>query len=146
MVEYDNGGFMKMLIAHVVAAAALALSLPAAAADCAYPHAPASMPDGATATLDEMKAAQKDYTKYNSDMSAYLDCIKADYDANAPKTDPSMPDAKKKEVQQQRAEEEKRFTAKYDSAVDEVRNVMDRFNEQIRAFNAKRKAAKEKSG
>jgi hypothetical protein len=136
---------MKTLIAHVVVAAALAFGLPAAAADCTYPHAPATMPDGATATLDEMKAAQKDYNRYNSDMTAYLDCIKADYDASAPKTD-NMSDAKKKEALQQRAEEEKRFTSKYDSAVDELRSVMDRFNEQIRAFNAKRKAAKEKSG
>ena len=51
---------MKTLIAHVVAAFALALSLPAASAECTYPRAPASMPDGGTATLDEMKGAKKE--------------------------------------------------------------------------------------
>jgi hypothetical protein len=137
---------MKMLIAQVVAAVALALSLPAAAAECTYPRAPDTMPDGNTASLDEMKAAKKDYDAYNSAMSVYLDCLKADYEASLPKIEDSMSDAKKKEIQKQRDDSEKRFTAKYDSAVDEVHSVMDRFNEQIRSFNAKRKAAKEKSG
>lgn len=137
---------MKTLIAHVVAVLALALSLPAAAADCVYPRAPASMPDGTTATMDEMKAAKKEYDKYNSDMAVYLDCIRAEHDASLPKVEDGMSEAKKKEVTKQIDDSEQRFVAKYDSAVDEVHGVMDRFNEQIRTFNAKRKAEKEKNG
>ena len=137
---------MKTLITHVVAALALSLSLTAAAADCVYPRAPASMPDGTTATLEEMKTAKKEYDRYNSDMAVYLDCIRAEHDASNPKIEDSMSAAKKKELQQQIDESEQRFVAKYDSAVDEVHSVMDRFNEQIRSFNAKRKADKEKNG
>jgi hypothetical protein len=53
---------------------------------------------------------------------------------------------KKKEAQKQAEEINKRYVAKYDSAFDELHAVMDRFNEQIRTFNAKRKADKEKNG
>ena len=56
------------------------------------------------------------------------------------------PKQEKQEVQKQIKESEERYIAKNDSAVDELKGIMDRFNEQIRAFNAKRKAEKEKSG
>lgn len=133
---------MKMLIAHAVAVLALATALPAFA-ECDYPRAPATMPDGATANIDEMKAAKKDYDKYNSDMGVYLECISGEHDAAKPKIDDGMSADKKKEVQKQSDELDKRYVAKYDSAFDELHAVMDRFNEQIRSFNAKRKEAKE---
>ncbi|MGH8264195.1 MAG: hypothetical protein ACRET4_12005 [Steroidobacteraceae bacterium] len=137
---------MKMLIVHAVAVIALALALPAAAADCDYPRAPATMPDGGTANLDEMKAAKKEYDKYNSDMSVYLECLHAERDAATPKVEDSMSNDRKKETQKAADEVNKRYVAKYDSAFDELHAIMDRFNEQIRTFNAKRKAAKEKTG
>jgi len=137
---------MKMLIAHAVAVVALALALPAAAADCVFPRAPATMPDGATATLDVMKAAKKEYDQYNSDMSVYLECLRTDHEATAPKIDDSMSAKQKDAMKKQIEDDEKRFVAKYDSAVDELHSIMDRFNEQIRTFNAARKAAREKNG
>ncbi len=136
---------MKTLIAHVVAAALLTFGLAAGAAECVYPHAPDTMPDGPSSTKDIMLAAKKNYDQYNADMAVYLDCIKTEHDATAPKIDASMSDARKKEVQKQIEEGETRFVAKYDSAVDEVHAIMERFNEQIRSFNAKIKAEKEKS-
>jgi hypothetical protein len=137
---------MKTLIAQVLAVLALALGLPAAAADCVYPRAPATMPDGATATLDEMKAAKKQYDQYNSDMTVYLDCVRAEHEASKPKVEDGMSEADKKAVQKRIDDSEGRFVAKNDSAVDELQAIMDRFNEQIRTFNAKRKAEKEKKG
>jgi len=136
---------MKMLIAHAVAVLALADAVPAFA-DCDYPKAPATMPDGNSANLDEMKAAKKEYDKYNSDMGVYLECISGEHDAAKPKIEDSMSADKKKELQKQTEEIDKRYVAKYDSAFDELHAVMDRFNEQIRTFNAKRKADKEKNG
>jgi opacity protein-like surface antigen len=133
-----------MLIAHAVAVVALALALPAAAADCVYPRSPATMPDGATATLDEMKAAKKEYDQYNSDMSVYLECLRTDHEATAPKIDDSMSAKQKEAMKKQIEDDNKRFVAKYDSAVDELHSIMDRFNEQIRTFNAARKAARDK--
>ena len=135
-----------MLIAHVVALFALAVAVPAAASDCVYPRAPATMPDGATATMDEMKAAKKEYDKYNSDMSVYLDCLHAEQEAGATKVEEGLSGDKKKAAEKTLAEYSKRYDAKSDSAYDELNAVMARFNEQIRAFNAKRKAAKDKNG
>ena len=132
-----------MLIAHAVAVLALAVAAPTFAADCTYPKAPATMPDGSSANIDEMKAAKKDYDKYNSDMQVYLECLRADNEATTPKIEDSMSKDKKQEVQKQIDEATKRYEIKYDSAFDELKTVMDRFNEQIRAFNAKRKAAKD---
>ena len=58
----------------------LAFALSAAAhadSSCTYPTAPVTPPDGATATKDQMVAANKDYGRYNTEMNAYLDCLKA---------------------------------------------------------------------
>jgi len=38
-------------------------------------------PDGATATKDQMIAAKTDFTRYNTEMNAYLECIKLEMDA-----------------------------------------------------------------
>ena len=59
-----------------------------AQADCTYPRAPSSIPDGNTASKDEMIAAKNDVARYNNEMNAYLDCIKLEIQAATPK-DPS---------------------------------------------------------
>ena len=50
-------------------------------AACDYPVAPGKFPDGAVASLEEMKTAKASVVKYNADMDAYLTCIKGEYDA-----------------------------------------------------------------
>ncbi len=57
-----------------------ALSSPAWA-DCNYPKKPGRMPDGNTATRDEMVAAQRVVKQYQADITAYLECIKAEHQA-----------------------------------------------------------------
>jgi hypothetical protein len=65
--------------------------------NCTYPSAPAAVPDGATATKDQMIAAKNDTARYNTEMNVYLDCLKAAQDKLTP-ADPSKlsPDQKKK--------------------------------------------------
>jgi hypothetical protein len=48
---------------------------------CTHPKAPTSLPDGATATLDDMKAANALVKQYVSEMDDYLKCV----DSEAPK-------------------------------------------------------------
>ena len=55
---------------------------------CTYPRAPDAIPDGTTATKEQMIAAKNDVNRYNTEMNAYLDCIKQEIDAATPK-DPS---------------------------------------------------------
>lgn len=122
------------LLAAVVLACGFALQANAA---CDYPVAPGKFPDGTQATLDEMKAAKASVVKYNTDMEAYLTCIKDEYDAKVAAQTDATP--------QQKAEMEKVQNQKHNAAVDEVTDVTNRFNEQLRAYKAKTAAEKKPS-
>jgi hypothetical protein len=102
-------------------------------ADCAYPQAPAATPDGSTATKDQMVAAAQDFKRYNGEMNAYLDCLKLEMDAAAPK-DPKKPTAEEKKQRDV-------LTQKNNAAVDELQAVVGRFNEQLRIYKEKAKQA-----
>jgi hypothetical protein len=112
----------------------LVLALGAAAtaqADCTYPRAPDKIPDGATASKDEMVAAKNDVSRYNNEMNAYLDCIKLEIQA-IPK------DAKMSKDEKAKAEaQEKLLDQKNNAAVDELQSVATRFNEQLKIWKAK---------
>lgn len=99
---------------------------------CTYPRAPDAIPDGKTATKEQMIAAKNDVARYNTEMNAYLDCIKAEIDAATPK-DPSKltPDQKKKVDEQQKI-----LTQKNNAAVDELQANVGHFNEELKAYKA----------
>ena len=121
---------MKSLLAAVaVAAAALA---PAAYADCSYPQAPSHLPDGNTATLAEMLAAQKVVQSYNEEMTAYLSCIKLERDSRVAQSGDKL-------TKQQKQELEAIEIQKNNAAVDQLHSVADQFNAQIRIFKARDK-------
>ncbi len=63
-------------------AAGMLLAGHAMAADCAAPPAP-TIPSGATASLDEMKAAQADMKKYMADADDFLKCLDFKHSADA---------------------------------------------------------------
>lgn len=111
--------------------ALIALSASGAAqAACIYPRAPDRVPDGATATYEEMVAAQKAVQQFNEDVNAYNACLDLEqaereksgaYDEN--------------QLTEMRAMQAKRNNA----AVDQVQAIADRFNEQLRIFKARDK-------
>ena len=114
---------------------ALGLALCTAAladTNCTYPSAPAAVPDGATATKDQMVAAKNDTARYNTEMNVYLDCLKTATDKLTP-ADPSKltPDQKKKVDDQIKV-----LVAKNNAAVDELQAVVGKFNEQLKAYKA----------
>ncbi len=122
------------MLAALVVAGGFALQ---AHAGCDYPVAPGKFPDGSQASLDEMKAAKASVVQYNKDMETYLSCIKGEYETRvAEKTDATA---------EQKAEMERVQTQKYNAAVDEVTEVTNRFNEQLRAYKAKAAAEKKPS-
>jgi hypothetical protein len=121
-------------LAAIVLASGFAMQANAA---CDYPVAPGKFPDGTQASLDEMKAAKASVVKYNADMETYLECIKSEYDAKvASQTDATAA---------QKAEMERVQAQKHNAAVDEVTEVTNRFNEQLRAYKAKTAADKKPS-
>ena len=126
---------MKLFPA-AVALAAIALAPLALAdwaqADCSYPQTPDRLPDGNTATLNEMLAGQKAVQGYNEQMMAYLSCIKLERDN-------TVAQAGAKLTKQQKAEVEAIEIQKHNAAVDQLHAVADQFNAQVKIFKAKDK-------
>jgi hypothetical protein len=116
---------MKALFAI---SAAVALAGPVYA-DCSYPPPPAKIPDGNTATMEEMVEAKKAVTQYNKDINAYVACIKLEHET-------AVTNAGDKITPEQKAEMEKKEVLKNNAAVDQLQSVADRFNEQVRAYKA----------
>ena len=118
---------MKML--YVTAAVAL-FAAGTAYADCPYPAAPDAIPDGATATLDEMLAGQKTINAYNKAVNDYVACIDKQLDDNIAQQGDKLKPAQKTEMQRVEAQ-------KHNAAIDQLQSIADRFNEQVKVFKAR---------
>ena len=99
-------------------------------AACIYPRAPDRLPDGATATYEEMVAGQKAVQQFNEDINAYNACLDLEM-VNLEKSG-SYDENRLTELRAMQAK-------KNNAAVDEVQAVADRFNEQLRIFKARDK-------
>jgi len=119
---------MRITIAFAALVACLAAGI--AQATCIYPRAPEQIPDGKTATYEEMVAGQKSVQQFNEDVTAYNACLDMEmlsleqsgqFDAN-----------RLLELRVMQAK-------KNNAAVDEVQAVADQFNEQLRIFKARDK-------
>ena len=106
------------------------LSTAFAHAECIYPKAPSSIPDGATATEQEMITGMKEVKEYNAQVTAYLNCLDMEMQA---RLDAAGADAPADQVAQIKAIQAKRHNA----AVDELEAHAARFNEQVKAFKAR---------
>ena len=128
--------FRSTVLATSLAIAALAVAAQASAG-CSYPKAPDNIPDGSTASKEEMIAGMKSMRAYNDLIKQYTDCLKSEHDDQVTKIDPSLAADKKAA---QTAELDKVLAQKNDAAVDEAQTVTGHFNEQIKAYNAKHKS------
>lgn len=102
----------------------LAFSLTPAAQACDYP-ADLKIPDGKTATQEEITAASAAVKKYLADLEAYNACLDTEFAA--------LP------VEQQTPEATAMKNKKYNAAVDAMEAEAAAFNEQLRAFKAAQK-------
>jgi polyisoprenoid-binding protein YceI len=112
---------LNPLAPMVLAAALLA---PAAQAACEYP-ADVKIPDGTSATQEEITAASASVKKYLADMEAYTACLDAEAAA--------VP------VEQQTPEIKAMHVKRYNAAVDAMEATANAFNEQLRTFKAANK-------
>ena len=118
---------MKALYAVALGAA---LAAGAAHADCPYPTPPDKLPDGASASLEEMLAAQKTVKAYQKAIDDYVACIdKALDQAIANGGDKLKPE--------QKADMQKVEAQKHNAAIDQEQSIADRFNEQVKVFRAR---------
>lgn len=96
----------------------------AAHADCAFPKAPASIPDGKTATEAEMVAAMAAFKSYNEEVNSFGQCLEQETKDKAAGTAQLM---QLKTMQ----------TKKLNAAVNELQSKAKLFNEQVRAYKAR---------
>jgi hypothetical protein len=124
---------MKALMA--IAATAV-LSAGTAYADCSYPTPPEHLPDGNTATMQEMVEAQKAVKEYDKAINAYVACIQLERDDAVGKLAKpgETPTAEQKKAMQ---DMERVEVQKHNAAIDQLQSVADRFNEQVRVYKAK---------
>ncbi len=97
---------------------------------CDYPTRP-FIPDGATASKDELIAAKNGVQEFLVSVDEYLQCVELeDQETFAALEDPTP---------EQKEELNKTVNRKFDAANEEKAMVGEQFNEQVRAYNAKRK-------
>lgn len=118
---------MKALLAIACTAA---LSAGTAYADCPYPPAPTNLPDGRTATMEEMVAGQKLIKDYDAAIKTYVDCIDKELDASIAKAGDQLKPQQKTDMQKMEAQ-------KHNAAIDQLQSVADRFNEQVKVFKTR---------
>jgi hypothetical protein len=90
-------------------------------AECPYPDV-ADIPDGATATNDQMVDGQKTVKAYMAEMDAYLKCLDDEEAALS--------------EEQKTPEEHALRVEKYNAAVDVMEATAAAFNEQVREYKA----------
>jgi len=117
---------MNTFIRTLLAAGLLLIGQSALA--CDYPERP-EIPDGSTATKEEMLAAASAVKNYLAEVDTYLSCIEqAEAEAVAGMEEPSPEDLKRRADML-----DKRFAA----ANEEKALVGEMFNQQVRSYNAK---------
>lgn len=131
---------MNKITAAGTVLAGLLMMGAAANAECTYPKAPTGLPDGATATQDEMVDGMKAIKEYNNQVTTYLNCLETEMNT---RIEAAGPDAPADQVEQIKAIHTKRHNA----AVEELESNAARFNEQVKVYKARdNKDKKDKKG
>jgi len=107
----------QRILALAALSAACVASLQAHADQCRLPPAPSKIPDGSTASQQEMVTAMETIKQYNNDVQTYLKCL--DFETRQNQLSPSDQ------------------TALHNEAVDQLTHVADEFNEQVKTFKSK---------
>ena len=99
---------------------------------CDYPERP-NIPDGSTASKEELLATKDSVGAFLAGVDDYLTCIEtAEKEAVAALEDPNSEDLKRRDEM---------LGSKFDAANDEKALVGEEFNLEVRAYNAARTAA-----
>lgn len=129
------GATVRRHLLGIAGAAALAAGASApAAGDCEQPEMP-TMPDGATATLEQMLEGQKSVKAFQSANMDYMQCLEAAFEAAAAAAqDAEAGDAKKAAEQEHSA-----AIDRYNAAVSAEEEVAGAFNVELREYRAANK-------
>ena len=97
---------------------------------CDYPQRP-FIPDGATASKEELLAAKDGVQTFLASVDEYLQCVELEEQAALASMDEPTPE--------EQVERDKSLNRKFDAANEEKAMVGEQFNQQVRAYNGKRK-------
>jgi cytochrome c556 len=115
---------MNRHLPKLAAALALVVASLSAQAECPFPKAPASIPDGRTASEPEMVAAMQAFKAYNEEVTSFGACLEQETKDKAAGTAQLM------QLKTMQAK-------KHNAAVDELQAKAKVFNEQVRLFKSK---------
>jgi hypothetical protein len=93
-------------------------------ADCAIPEDAVQIPDGTSATREEMVAAQKQVVAYDAAVKAYSECLQEEQDAKI------AAGGDKAKIQAQ-------YSKLNNAEVEKVQQLADKFNAELKAYKAK---------
>ena len=92
-------------------------------AACDYPKMNFVIPNGATATMENMVAGQSNFKSYNANMDIYLTCL----DSELSKVSKNLDNYQGIQSNSD---------SKYNAAVDELSEAANQWNETVRAYKA----------
>jgi hypothetical protein len=110
---------VKSQIIKFAVVAVLGFAASSAFAECAFPKPPQEIPDGKSASEDQMKSAMNAFKSYKTELDAYGACLDTE--------------AKESSSMAAKAMQSKKIAA----ANEEFENKAKAFNEQVRIFKAK---------
>jgi hypothetical protein len=102
-----------------------------AAADCAFPKAPERIPEGKSASENEMLEATAAFKQYNGDVNSYTTCLDKETTDKVREAGGAT-----SIVLQIKALQAK----KHNAAVEELQDKAKSFNEQVRVFKSRKSA------
>lgn len=128
---------MKNLI--TVMTATLLFAAPVLGLACDYPDRP-TLPDGSTASKEDMIAAQSDVKAFLAAVDEYLDCIEQE-EKDAIAALPEIDESDEEAVAGREAEIKRRddlLSKRFDAANEEKFLFGEKWNQQVRAYNDRR--------
>jgi hypothetical protein len=115
---------MNRNLLKLTAAFAFAVASFSAHADCTYPKAPSTIPNGATASEQEMVAAMNAFKAYNEEVNQFGSCLDEETKSKAAGTAQLM------QLKTMQAK-------KHNAAVEELQSKAKEFNEQVRVYKSR---------
>jgi hypothetical protein len=115
---------MKLMLTVAAMTALTALAGAPVWADCAVPDDVVQIPDGSSATREEMVAAQKAVVAYDAAVKAYSDCLQQE------QADKIAAGGDKAKLQLQ-------YSKLNNEQVEKVQQLADKFNTELKAYKAK---------
>jgi len=121
---------MKALLPALLVAAVTAT---AAHADCTAPAQDVKIPDGNTASMDDMLAAKRAIQENNAAVETYTQCLKTEQDAKIAAGGADMKDEEKVKISAD-------YMNRQNAEVEKLQKLADRFNLEVRNYKAKHAA------